>query len=293
MTAEQVMDRFTPGRIVEQEIRDAIEARLDRRVGDADRMASVRELIRQAITQGAADPLIDSAADTLEGRGEVWEPLNEPHRSALFGDLRPSEAARLVELTEAACDPGRGALRGGHPRRADRGRRSVPARVPGGRVQRGWGITRGGTRVMPRSAESLSPTPRPAQPCATQSAGLPPLRAPVGPGQGQGHEQERHHYGRLHSDIHESIVGLPTRADVARSAPDVAPSSPHRGSGDGGQRGRCDDAARAGRARHAGEPAMSRATEGGIKSLWLGALSTPLPFREKNSARREADDARH
>ncbi|MDP8905436.1 MAG: hypothetical protein M3N29_09010 [Chloroflexota bacterium] len=103
-TAEQILDRFTPGRLVEQEIRDAIEARLDRRVGDADRMASVRQLIRQSITQGAADPLIDSAADTLEGRGEVWEPLDEPHRWALFSDLRPSEAAGLVELVAAACD---------------------------------------------------------------------------------------------------------------------------------------------------------------------------------------------
>lgn len=88
-----------------KEIREAIEARLDRQTSGTDNQETAQGMLHQVITQNAADPFIDSASDTLEiDGGGVWEALRAPHRHAVWTNLRPSEAARLVELTEAACD---------------------------------------------------------------------------------------------------------------------------------------------------------------------------------------------
>jgi hypothetical protein len=53
-----------------------------------------------------ADPFIDSAARTLEVEGgSVWEPLLEDVGPlAIWTDLRPSQAVRLVQLVGAAQD---------------------------------------------------------------------------------------------------------------------------------------------------------------------------------------------
>ncbi len=91
--------------VTERDIREAIEARLDCQVAGVDQMEDIRGVIRHAIAQDATVPLIDSAVDTLEiGDRGVWEPLREKHDRALWTDLRPSQATRLVELVEAACD---------------------------------------------------------------------------------------------------------------------------------------------------------------------------------------------
>ncbi len=103
-TAEEVLHQFTPGRLIEADIRAAIDARLDRGMSGSSAIETAREVLHAIISQNAADPLVDSAADTLERSHGVWEPLNETHEFALFADLRPSEAARLIQLIEAACD---------------------------------------------------------------------------------------------------------------------------------------------------------------------------------------------
>jgi hypothetical protein len=51
-----------------------------------------------------ADPLVDSAARTLEaGGGSAWEPIRtDVGPEAFWKDLRPSQAERLMALVEGA-----------------------------------------------------------------------------------------------------------------------------------------------------------------------------------------------
>ncbi len=53
----------------------------------------------------AAEPFVDSAARTLESAGgSAWEPIHETGPLAIWQDLRPSEAVRLMELVSSAKD---------------------------------------------------------------------------------------------------------------------------------------------------------------------------------------------
>jgi hypothetical protein len=58
-----------------------------------------------AIIAKIADPFVDSAARTIECGGEVWEPLREGVGPlALWDDLRPSQATRLMKLVNETRD---------------------------------------------------------------------------------------------------------------------------------------------------------------------------------------------
>lgn len=63
------------------------------------------EGVIHGVFDGVATPLIASAGWTLESNGgSAWEPLNAPHGAelAIWRDLRPSEAVRLMELLRVA-----------------------------------------------------------------------------------------------------------------------------------------------------------------------------------------------
>lgn len=90
------------------EIREAIENQMARDATDGSpNPAYVDEhsssfLNLGSLIQGAAGPLVDSAAATLEGNAWVWEPVREPGPFAIWYDLRPSEALELREAIAAA-----------------------------------------------------------------------------------------------------------------------------------------------------------------------------------------------
>jgi hypothetical protein len=58
-----------------------------------------------ALIAKIAAPFVDSAARTIECGGEVWEPLSEGVGPlALWDDLRPSQATRLMQLVNETRD---------------------------------------------------------------------------------------------------------------------------------------------------------------------------------------------
>lgn len=87
----------------EQEIRQTIALHDEQPVGNLDSIAGWRANLRHLIVQ-ASWPLSESGAQTLEGGDGLWEPTPEPTDGTVWGDLRPSEAGRLVELVGDACD---------------------------------------------------------------------------------------------------------------------------------------------------------------------------------------------
>ena len=57
------------------------------------------EAVLSAMIAQIAAPFVDSAARTIECGGEVWEPLKEGVGPlAIWSDLRPSQAVRLMKL---------------------------------------------------------------------------------------------------------------------------------------------------------------------------------------------------
>lgn len=77
--------------MTEQDIRAAIEARLDAEAGHVfDTQADLTEGLER-VAVAAADPLAESGRQTREGGG-IWEPLDVAPEGTLWADLRPSEA---------------------------------------------------------------------------------------------------------------------------------------------------------------------------------------------------------
>jgi len=89
----------------EAEIRAAILARLQDKADSVfDEQADLVDAFDRIAT-AAADPLVKSAANTLEiDGGSLWEPLRQASVRALWFDLRPSQAAELVDLIQQACE---------------------------------------------------------------------------------------------------------------------------------------------------------------------------------------------
>jgi hypothetical protein len=81
-----------------------IGARLAEETADAfDNKADLADAFDR-IAAEAARPYVDSAAATLESAHGAWEPIEDPEPTALWIDLRPSEAVQLMKLVSAACD---------------------------------------------------------------------------------------------------------------------------------------------------------------------------------------------
>jgi hypothetical protein len=63
------------------------------------------EAVLSAMIAQIAAPFVDSAARTIECGGEVWEPLREGVGPlAIWSDLRPSQAVRLMKLVNETRD---------------------------------------------------------------------------------------------------------------------------------------------------------------------------------------------
>jgi hypothetical protein len=96
------MTTATAAKSLEERIADEIQSQWDLHYdpgGPDDPRGALGGLIACVAT-----PFVDSAARTLEADGgSVWEPLTTGvGPQAIWEDLRPSEAVRLIELVSAA-----------------------------------------------------------------------------------------------------------------------------------------------------------------------------------------------
>ena len=85
-------------------IRDALTAQWEADYDPSSGPDTPDGVLSDVIAKIAA-PFVDSAARTIECGGEVWEPLRENVGPlAIWSDLRPSQAAGLIQLILGARD---------------------------------------------------------------------------------------------------------------------------------------------------------------------------------------------
>jgi hypothetical protein len=101
LTQEEIAIATARPTPTEGEIRDLVEGRLDSAAEDIfDSQSDLADALERLATT-AADHLVDSAKQT-EAMHSAWEGVRAAG-DGLWQDLRPTEAARLCELIEAAA----------------------------------------------------------------------------------------------------------------------------------------------------------------------------------------------